>query len=192
MIPSISPSETGMVVTITLTKQGEVLSETDISQFVEDIADEYGVASDDVNVETSYSVSGRMQLAESASEEDVISIIAEALGVHPKDVEVSINEEGEVTFIVASDNSDSLEALQNVMSSPTFVERISELLEIASIEIVEEISMALDITVDANDATNDVMEMNELIKDRFEEQGFDVIVHGIYWPLKFSCSESCV
>eukprot|EP00493_Phyllostaurus_siculus_P015204 UN15438 len=47
MIPSAAPSITGIVVTLSVTRPGEVLTDEEISTFEEQLANDYGVDTED-------------------------------------------------------------------------------------------------------------------------------------------------
>ena len=82
-----------------------------IDNYANDLAEFYGVNSDDVTIATKYEATGTMQVTipDDASEEEIAnaitSSIAETLGVHHDEVEVIVNmETGELEFTISSES----------------------------------------------------------------------------------------
>ena len=101
-----------------------------------------------------------IEVGGSSSDEDEIvneltNALANSLGVHVKDVEVSYNAtSGEATFTVLSSNYDDLENLQNTISEPGFVNVVNSniedlvLVNADAITVSDEIVATVDMTVD--------------------------------------------
>ena len=98
------------MVTLTLERSGEVLNATQLEGLESQLAEGYGVNPDDVVIEATYTVAGSLQLdslpddlREDELEEALEQSIADALGVHSKDVDVNVDPEtGEVTYTVTT------------------------------------------------------------------------------------------
>ena len=108
-MPSSRPSITGIVVTLTLTAD-EIIDSTSIDSLEEQIAIDYGVNVDDVTVDTIYTVTGTLQvddipddISEQELEEALQQSVADALGVHSRDVDVVVDPEtGDITYTISS------------------------------------------------------------------------------------------
>ena len=191
VVPTRSPSVTGIVVSLTLSAKNEVLNETEIADLQQDIADEYGVNVDDVDVDVTYTVSGELQLNEvpqGVSEEELEAIIeqelADSLGLHPKDVEVDVNmETGEVSYTVTVDDSKVASNAQDTLQDEdqfldTFNQELAEVLPgttAISNTADDDILMQVDITVDATDSSVDVSTVTDNLVQEYTEEGFDVV-----------------
>merc|ERR1711925_31312 len=87
---------------------------------IEEVAKIYGVdSSSDVQAEVEYEVSGTLDVKfpSDVSDEEKIDALTEALstslGVHPKDIEITIDEEtGEISYTISSDDLPKAEQLQ--------------------------------------------------------------------------------
>jgi hypothetical protein len=117
-----------------------------------------------------YEATGSMtiNIPESINEEQLVDAIsdsiADSLGIHPQDVEVSIDmETGEVEFIVtAEDYSDAASVqfdLENTLTQEAILNAIESSIpdvHVESYEVAEELTASLEFTVDADNATNDL------------------------------------
>ena len=194
LVPTASPSITGIVVTLTLTKSGEVLNDTELESLATQLAQDYGVESGDVNIGATYRVSGSMQLNEvpaDISEEALVEIleqnIADSLGLHPKDVDVSVNAAtGEVTYTVTVGDSEVAKDAQKALQAVEFMKKlnsgISESLpdtEITSVKTDEDIVMEIVVTIDATEAKNDIDDTNSRVLKELEAAGYESDSKGI-------------
>lgn len=105
LVPSPAPSMTGIVVTLTLSRSGDLLTLTEIDDLESQSTIDYGVNADDVTEEATYGSIDVDDIPDNVSdselEEILKQIIADALGVHSMHVDVDIDPEtGEVTYTV--------------------------------------------------------------------------------------------
>ena len=121
MIPSAAPSYFGMVATVVAKSVAtEELSSSRIEELTKEVAEIYGVNSTiDVQAEVEYEVSGTLDVSfpEDVSDEEKIAALTEALStsldVHPKDIEITIDEEtGEISYTISSDDLLKAEQVQ--------------------------------------------------------------------------------
>ena len=185
-VPSPAPSVTGIVVTLTLSSTTNILNATEVAVLEAELAAEYGVDSNDVTVEASYTVSGSIDVenipddvTDVQLEEILEQSIADALGVHSKDVDVTVDPTtGEVTYTVTSSDDVAATDIQNALESDTFLNDLNnEIVEdiptatVATVSADEEIEMELVVVIDATESTVDIEETNRQITAEFENQG---------------------
>ena len=121
MIPSAAPSYFGMVATVVAKSVAtEELSSSRIEELAKEVAEIYGVNSTtDVQAEVDYEISGTLDVSfpKDVSDEEKIDALTEALStsldVHPKDIEITIDEEtGEISYTISSDDLQKAEQVQ--------------------------------------------------------------------------------
>ena len=186
MVPSSRPSITGIVVTLTLTTD-EVIDSISIDALEEQIAHDYGVNVDDVIVDTIYTVTGTLQvedipddLPESELEEALQQSVADALGVHSRDVDIVVDPEtGDITYTISSDDDIDVANIQDALESPSFADEVTEeilnilpTVTVSEIETDGEIQTELVVTIDATESTADVEEANAQVVTSLENEGF--------------------
>ena len=187
VLPSSAPSVTGIVVTLTLTSTGS-LNTSEIEALEVAMAEEFGVAIDDVTADVTYTISGSIVLEEvphDVSESELEAIleggIAEALGVHSGYVTVDVDTStGEATYTIVSDESDDASGMLDTIETDKFLSdvnsEISTDLSSTSITLVateEEITMGVVVTIDATESNVDISETSERVASEFESGGFD-------------------
>ena len=108
-IPTGAPSITGAVGIVELEKVVTAsLTDEEISDLVSNVADAYGVDEEDVVLDVVYQTTGSMQVtlpADVPLEEVEASLedeLAELLGVHESEIEVTVNQDGSVTYVLTS------------------------------------------------------------------------------------------
>ena len=165
--PSALPTITGAVSAVSIS--GAVTSDLpadNVADITTELADIYGVDPADVETTVAYTASGTLDVSipEGVSETEVIESlqdsISDVLGVHPKDVIVSIDDDGVVTYSVTGATYAEAEVLQNIASEPNFAAQVTEDLEENGSTVVvessttdEEIDVVITATVDTTDAT---------------------------------------
>lgn len=189
MVPSASPSITGIVVTLTLTKSEDILNANEIASLESELAENYGVDNGDVTIDAEYTVSGSMildnipdEISDSELEQILRESIADALGVSSRHVEVSVDSTtGEVSYSVKSDNDITATDLQEELTSLTFADDLTSEIAaslpnvvVASITADDDIHMELQLVViiDATESTTNIERTNAEIISEFEDQGF--------------------
>ena len=139
-------------------------SNADITSITSDLAEVYGVNQDDLATSIDYVTSGNLDVTipETMSNQDAIAAlegsISDVLGVHPKDVRVTI-ENGVVTYFVTEPTFEEAEAIQTIASSPEFTSLLAEDLMKDQSDLVvndsitdDEILFVLSVTIDTTDA----------------------------------------
>ena len=199
-IPSAAPSVTGLIVSISLTKENEVLNTTQIEDLQNEIATQYNVDPESVTIDTTYKVTGTMNVeipSEGVTEEELEQIeqvleqtIADSLGLHPKNIEVTVDPEtGEVTYVISVDDPTIAEETQEALNTEEFItnvnegisenaenlpEGVVEVLEIKNVQVEEDIVMEVDVTIDASESTSDLSTAHEDMIGLLEDIGYDV------------------
>ena len=187
LVPSPAPSITGIVVSLTLSTTDEVFTADEVSSLGSQLAADYGVDVDDVTIEPTYTVTGSIDvddIPEDVSESELEAVleqsIADTLGVHSKDVTVTVDPStGEVTYAVTSDSDVTATSIQETLESPVFEDALTEEITtaiptatVSSVISNDEIEMELAVTIDASESTTDVEEANAQFVAEFENQGF--------------------
>ena len=188
MIPSSTPSMTGLVVTLYLSQEDGSMTSEELQQLTSDLASQYGVAVEDVQVDATYTVSGTMDVV--VPEGVTVSVLAEeleasistALGVHPRDVTVVIDPTtGEVSYTVSVTDSAVAENIQSTLVEPSFLPLLTEQLSssipdaiITNVDTDSEIVFDLVVTIDATESEVDLAETNVSVEDEFTSSGFSV------------------
>ena len=196
MIPTQQPSITGIVVVIEISKAGESMNTTELNDLTEEIAGQYGVDPASVDIEESYTFSGSLdidELPEDLSEEELEELleqsIADSIGLHVMNVDVTVDSEsGEITYTITVDDESMAADSQAIMESADYVDALNnELVEnaaeldvpeesvpaVSEVEVEEQIVMDLSITVDANDSEEDVDDVTQAIVDQYDQDGYD-------------------
>lgn len=189
MMPSPAPSITGIVVTLTVESTDDLLNASELVALETKLADDYGVNIEDVTIEAEYAVSGSIELQNipddigiSELEEIVHQSISDAIGVHSRNVEVTIDpSSGEVTYVVTSDDNVIATDLQTALESVTFADdftaEIASTLPsviIASVDTDESIEMRLVVTIDATESTTDIEKANAEVISQLHEAGYSI------------------
>ena len=187
MVPSSAPSVTGIVVTLTLTSTGS-LNTSEIEALEVAMAEEFGVAIDDVTADVTYTISGSIVLEEvphDVSESELEAIleggIADALGVYSGYVTVDVDTStGEATYTIVSDDSDDASGVLDTMETDKFLSDVNSEISadlsstsITSVATEEEITMDVVVTIDATESNVDISETSERVASEFESEGFD-------------------
>ena len=108
------------------------ISRAEIDDITEDIATIYGVDAKDVSTSIDYVASGvlNVTIPKEMSREDAVNAlqesISEALGVHPKDVLVSIDDDGLVTYQVSAPTFEGAEALLQKIEEEGFASSVTD------------------------------------------------------------------
>ena len=99
-----------------------------IDDITEEAIDKFGVTQDDVQVDLYYTASGTLQIdnpngfTNEEIENKIQDAIANTLGIHPKNVEVTYDENtGEATYAIVSDDFDNLEDNVEILKLDDFV-----------------------------------------------------------------------
>ena len=162
---------TGWVATVTAsTSATDKIDAEVIDDYISSVAGYYGVDTSDVIVSTTYGASGSMSMTipSDVSEDELVDVItasiANSLGVHPQDVNVSVDmETGVVEFTVTSENFNDAAADQFDLSNDQYKNDIIATIENAlpsvtvdDYGISDDVVATIEFTVDADKATNDL------------------------------------
>ena len=192
-VPSAVPSLAGWVATVSAsTVTTEQIDQAVIDDYALTLAEYYAVETSDVAVSTVYETSGSltMTIPEGVTENEVVDAvtasIAESLGVHAQDVEVTVDmETGDVGFAVTSDTySDAANTqfdLDNSNYQDAIVNSIATLIPSATVdsyEVSDEISANIEFTVDADDASNDLTQASWQTEQLLSDAGWTVEVES--------------
>ena len=203
LIPSSTPSMTGLVVTLSLSQEDGSMSSEELQQFTADLAEQYGVSVEDVQVEATYTVSGSMDVVVpegvslSVLVEELEASISSALGIHPRDIDVVIDPTtGEVSYTVTLADPTEAEDLQATLVEPSFLSLVTEELSssipdaiVTSVETDSDIVFDLVVTIDATDSSVDLAETNVSVEEEFSNAGFSVETERNI-PVSEFCSKS--
>ena len=142
------------------------MPQTEVDQITSDLAEIYGVDVADIETSVDYVASGTIDVTipPGVSENEAITSlqdsISDVLGVHPKDVVVTIDDNGVVTYSVTGASYAEAEAIQDVTSQVDFASQITDDLNengspvtVESSTPNEDIDVVVSATVDTTDAT---------------------------------------
>jgi hypothetical protein len=187
MIPTAAPSYHGMVATIVATSVAtEELTTTEIQELTEQVAEIYGVEETDVQTEVQYEVSGTIdvEFPEDVTDEEKIEALTEALStslnVHPKDIEIEIDEEtGEITYTITSDDLSGAQAVQWALTSEetqkdieTAIEELIPEATVEEIQVEDEIMVEVEFSVNADEAEAHLVQAADQVANALENAGF--------------------
>lgn len=188
--PSAVPTMTGAISSISMS--GIVTTGISSDDIATQFADIYGVDSSDVETSTDYVLSGILDviIPENIADSDAITAITESisdiLGVHVKDVVITLDDDGNMTYSVIGKTFDDAQEIQNMIASTDFAADItSDLNEGDSGIVVEsstsndDIEMIISAIVDISDATGTTNPVEE-VDTMAQEYGLtDSTVEGI-------------
>ena len=183
-VPTPEPTITGAVASVSMS--GPVtaaISVEDITTISEEIAEIYGVDPIDVETTVDYVTTGILDVTipEGVSEDDALleiqQSLGDVLGVHPKDIVVTIDDNGDVRYSVTEGSYEDAEAIQNIASDADFASKVTAALTEADSEVtVESVTSDADIEVvissivDTTDATGTV-DPSTAVSDLSESYG---------------------
>ena len=177
-----------------MSMSGTVSSEletSDLKDITIELADIYGVDVSDIETTVDYIASGTLDVTipDGLSEDEAVEVLRESisnvLGVHPKDVVVTIDENGAVDYSVSGANYDEVASVQMIADQNDFARRITDelkeddsLMSVESSTVNPDLEIMVSTTVDTTDATvkdDPADSINELT----EQYGFtDSTVQG--------------
>ena len=182
-LPTNAPSITGSVAIVELSKiVTESLPERNVTDIQNEAAETYGVDTDEVTVEVVYQTTGTLDIEitddtilEEELEEDLEREIASLLGIHECNVEVNITD-GVVYYTVTSDSAEMAQDMQDVLTDPKSVTTIDdavESIEVDAVNVDEDITAEVIVTVDTTTAENNLDNAAQTLEEIFEDQGYD-------------------
>ena len=134
-IPTAAPSITGSVVFVDMEKYvTESLTNNEVDDIVKQAEDTFGVQPGNVIPVVKYDISGSVIVDVSASPDQVESVVqnavAEALNIHPGDIEVTYDPEtGVASYVVTSGTAEDASSLQDIILETVTQEDIVEAVE---------------------------------------------------------------
>ena len=163
----------------------ESIDDEEVNDIQTQIAEKYGVNSEDVTVEVVYQTTGTIDVDVAPDtdieelEESFESEIATLLGLHEGSVEVTI-EDGVATYTITSDSVDSAQSIQDILDEPSSVAILDETLPITidDINVNDEVTADIVVTVDSSGASNSLNAAAEILEDVFEDDGFNTKVES--------------
>merc|ERR1712203_1318835 len=105
-----------------------------------------------MGIDTTYSVSGTLNVTipSEVSEEEALEALeeslAEVLGVHPSQIELTVDENGNVEYVITTDSFDAATELETEIQEATFVDELNN-------NVQEEIP---ELIVDAVDSSEEI------------------------------------
>ena len=130
-VPTSRPSITGAIISIELEgKVTQELSSEDLTNITETVKAQYGISDDEVQIETTYKVSGvlNVTIPKDVPEEEALEAIenslSELLGVHPSQIDLRVDENGDVVYVITSDSYDGASDIQQDLDVPEFVKNL--------------------------------------------------------------------
>ena len=129
----------------------EGLSTKLLQEIIANVSNTFELKSKEVDVSVKYVTTGTMTVKNpeeltSDGLNTLIDSLSSSLNIHPSELELSIDDDGVVTFTIISDEFDELEKLLNVTRGTEFEETLNELLKDTSI-VVDKVSLTGDLEV---------------------------------------------
>merc|ERR1712187_443037 len=154
------------------------------------IRDNFNITSDEeIQTSVTYTTEGTLtievdpesELTPDEIENLVEESLATELGIHPQNIEVEYNPETNVvTYVITSEDAESLKDVQNEISDPEFENKLNEDLAEEEISVTDvtppsEIIANIEISVDATN-TEDVEDALENVETQLKENDENAIV----------------
>ena len=181
----------GSVAIIELTKAvSESIPESEVADIQNEVADAYGVEAEDVTVEVIYETTGSInhdpsdgvsdeELAEALEDE-----IAGLLGIHEGNVHVDIVD-GVAFYTITSDSAEAADAIQETLnaedSRASLDDALGDSADILSIDVNDEITAEIIVTVDTGDASNNLNNAAAALEESFQQQGYGAEAESNYY-----------
>ena len=187
-IPSPWPLVTGSVVSIRLNKIVYFpLSDEEIETIESHIQDSYIITEDEIFTQVHYVISATILTSETLDEknmnpeeleDDIESAIANSLGIHIRDVEVTIAGSGYHCEIWAESYDASeflLEALSNLMPE---ISKDIEDVTITELQPLNSVFVEISVTADLSNSENYDESANENLRIEFEREGYTTTIES--------------
>lgn len=143
-IPSGSPTNTGPITLIELAgTTTKAFSDADKDAFQRNLADLYSVQTDDVEMAFTYEASGTMDITipTDMSPEEAAALIeaalSEQLSVHVRDIDVTVNPDGSVSYTISSEDFAEAEAAQAKLQDGSFQSDLDASLETIDVDAID-------------------------------------------------------
>ena len=140
-MPTSAPSITGSVALVQMS--GIVTSTISTTDATVDVATAYGVDVNDITISTEYVSTGALDVTipdDIPTVEAIAALaesISEVLGVHQRDVDVSIDPvTGEVTYEISGNEFENVESLVTLMEDPSFATQLNDVLDVIEVNDV--------------------------------------------------------
>lgn len=150
------------------------------------LAIEYGVESDDITIDTTFTTTGAIDIdvPDDITDNEVETIlqnsIANSLGVHPSKVEVNLDPStGDAIYTIISDDENTASTLRDALESSSFRndlnDEISETLptvRVIEVSTENEPEMEILVIIDASESNVNVEDTNARVIESLEDEGF--------------------
>ena len=166
-IPSSVPTITGAISSVSMS--GTVTADISIIEIAGHLAEIYGVDSNDVEASVDYITSGTLdvtipeEIPDSEAITAFVESISDILGIHERNVAVTIDENGIVNYSVMGENYEDIQGIQSLISEDEFVFDIRNSLNerdsgisVGSNTSNDDIEALISATIDTSDATGTV------------------------------------
>jgi hypothetical protein len=192
-LPTAAPSMTGGVAIIELSRTvSKSVSETEIDNIQDEIAETYGVNVDDIVVDVVYSTTGSISLdiiddtlSDEQLEEAIEDEIAALLGIHEGNIEINI-EDGVAHYMITSESAESAQDIQDSINEPSSVVELSMAIaealpvNVLHVDVDEDIGSEIVVTVDTSGAENNLSNSARELEQEFESQGFTAQAENVF------------
>jgi len=173
--PSAKPSMTGKIASISMSGLvTEDISAGDVDDIRSDLIGIYDVTDDDIQMEIQYIASGMLNvtIGDDTSEDDAIAVItaslSELLGVHNRQVSVTVDTDGSVTYFVTEDSFDEASRIVNATNADGFAKQLEGKIALSGV-IVESIEpdgaveIVIVATIDITEGTEPDVDVVDII-----------------------------
>jgi hypothetical protein len=170
----------------------ESISPEEIVSIQDEVAESYGVESDDITIDVVYETTGSISiellddtLTDEELEETIEDELAALLGVHEGNIAVTI-EDGLARYTITSDSADSAQDIQDLIREPSSIDALTTAIvanvpvNVASVEVDEDIEIEIIVTVDTTSAENNLENSARELEEAFEQQGFTAQADNVF------------
>ena len=161
---------------------------SEVAKIIQNIAEEYGVQTHDIDANIEYEVSGSFKVENADStpadiiEETVKTSISQQTGIPVGDIHVDYNSDtGLVEYTIDSDSYNASNDIRESINDQTFSDTIEDSLEnvdsnidVTSPQVNDSVEAAIEIFVDGKNASVDMNTATNNLITEFSDDGFTV------------------
>ena len=193
-IPTAIPSVTGIVVSVEVTRVTEAaLSEEEVAELVAAVSQSYGADVEDVSAVVEYVTTGTLQVdvgdgvSEAKVSETVTQLLAEALGVPPEDISVTVDAAtGEVSYTISTPDFATSESLVESLASPDLVDTLNDMTDVFTVEGVQaddEIVASVTLVVAADEVSVPLQQGENVVTALLGEEYMTTVQGKLHYTL---------
>ena len=177
----MTPTITGEIVSFSITGTTETqLSDQTLDAVKDHVSQQTNVQADDIGLETEYSTTGTLNIADPSDLDSVKNAMSDLLDIHPKDIHLKVDETtGKVTYKITNNDFDDLVDSKATIESDKFFDNFKNQLEEQGVELLDidsdnEIGVEITTTVDVTGVDQPSVDIETTVPPIISDLGFDV------------------